>query len=159
MGAYAFYGCSSLAYNEYNDGLYIGNDTNPYLCFVKMKDNKKTSLTMNDDTEIVADKAFSYSFSLKQVKLSNKLKTIPHGAFGMCTALEEVEIPHGIISIKDKAFDGCKKIKSVTIPDTVVEIGRTAFSGCKYVKFEIRPGCFADEFAQNSNIEITYLQV
>ena len=33
----AFYGCENLSYNEYNNAYYLGNEDNPYMVLVKVK--------------------------------------------------------------------------------------------------------------------------
>ncbi len=76
VDAEAFLECDSLQYNEYDNGLYLGNDDNPYMIFIKVKDNSATSCIINAGAKYICDEAFSY-----------------------CENIERIEIPRGIVGI------------------------------------------------------------
>ena len=66
IGDNAFSGCDSLQYNEYDNGLYLGNDKNPYLVLINAKDKAITEMTMPDDTILMI---YSYQMHICQFLL------------------------------------------------------------------------------------------
>ena len=107
IGRDAFNGCDNLQYNEYDNGYYLGNASNPYVVLVKAKDTSITSCTINEQT-----------------------KVIYHSAFYGCKGLTSITIPDSVTSIGDYAFYGCTRLTSITIGNSVTRIGRYAFYGC-----------------------------
>ena len=104
---YAFRGCSSLNYNEYDNAYYLGNETNPYVILVEAKETSITSCSINTNTKVI------YGF-----------------AFEGCIGLTSITIPDSVTSIGDSAFEDCSSLTSITIPDSVTSIGNYAFNGC-----------------------------
>ena len=113
IGDNAFYGCSNLQYSDYNGGIYLGNDKNPYMALIK---GTATS-GIHPDTKIIADSAFSW-----------------------CEGLTSVTIGNSVTSIGDHAFSGCSKLTSVIIPNSVTSIGYSAFYGCSKLETIIFKG-------------------
>ena len=111
IGSEAFSGCSSLEYNKYDNGLYLGNETNKYVALIKPKTQGVKSITIN-----------------------NKCKVIGNSAFMNCTSLTSVTIPDSVTSIGSEAFKYCSKLTSITIPDGVASIGNDAFENCGSLK-------------------------
>ena len=87
IGDDAFDGCNNLAYNEYDNCYYLGNDENPYLVLIKARDTSVTSCTINENTKIILDDAFYY-----------------------CTSLTSITIPDSVTSIGSYAFWGCDSL-------------------------------------------------
>lgn len=108
----AFDYCKNLKFNCYDNGLYLGNDDNPFLLFVKANSEQIESCTIHPDTKIINTYAFK-----------------------KCTRLTDIKIPNNVISIVRGAFWDCENLKSVTIPSSVVHVGSRAFFGCKNVTF------------------------
>ena len=127
IGDNAFYGCSNLQYSDYNGGIYLGNDKNPYMALIK---GTATS-GIHPDTKIIADSAFSWCEGLTSVTIGNSVTSIGDSAFSWCEGLTSVTIGNSVTSIGDWAFSGCKGLTSVTIGNSVTSIGDHAFSGCK----------------------------
>ena len=94
----AFADCDSLAYNEYDNAYYLGNDLNPYLVLVKAKDTSITSCEIHPDTR------FIHSW-----------------AFYDCEALMSVVIPGGIVSIGAYSFADCDALADVYYAGTEEE--------------------------------------
>lgn len=111
IGDSAFYGCSSLQYNEYDSGLYLGNDNNPCVILMKAKDKGVTSCKVNENCKVVYEEAFEE-----------------------CSSLKSVTIPDGVTSIGRNAFRGCSSLTNITIPDSVVSID-DLFYGCRSLKY------------------------
>ena len=112
VGDYAFSGCGSLKYNEYDNAYYLGNESNKYVVLIKAKSKNITSCKINDNCKYVYSNAFS-----------------------CCEKLTSVTIPNGLVSMGEKVFEGCEKLASVTIPSSVTTIGSNAFDKCSSLKF------------------------
>ena len=105
IGFYAFF--NTGWYNNLADGiLYLDN------CCLGYKGNKPTgSLSLTEDTRLIAN-----------------------SAFGDCTGLTSVTIPNSVTSIGDYAFQNCTGLTEVTIGNSVTSIGRGAFRNCNNLK-------------------------
>lgn len=67
---------NNLQYNEYENGLYLGNDDNPYLVFIKPKSTDLTSLTINEDTKIVSWIGLYNYQNLTEINVSDNISDI-----------------------------------------------------------------------------------
>ena len=126
----AFSGCTSLQYNEYGNGLYLGNTENPYAVFIKMKSDDVASITIHNDTKLIYGSSFSGCTALMNVTIGDSVTSIGEYAFYRCSGLTSITIPDSVTSIGTSAFYGCDGLTSVTIPDSVTSIGHQAFLGC-----------------------------
>ena len=104
IGFNAFANCTSLVYNEYDNGYYLGNEDNPYLVFVKAKSTEITSCTIKEGCKLINSMAFLN-----------------------CQNLASVEIPQGVTSIGGYAFYNCRSLTNIMIPRSVVYIDYDAF--------------------------------
>ena len=125
----AFYRCSSLVYNEYDNGYYLGNDTNPYLVLVKAKSTYIISCKINENTKIICS-AFRDCSNLTSIEIPNSVTSIGEYAFRGCSSLKSITIPNSVTSIGEYAFRGCSSLTSIIIPYSVTSIGENAFDGC-----------------------------
>lgn len=136
-----FNGCTSLTYNEYDNAYYIGNQTQPYLLLVKVKDYSITSCSVNAGTKCIV----SYAFN------------------SQCTSLTSVTIESGVTAISANAFYCCPSLNSITIPNTVTEIGYLAIFSCSSLESIIFDGTKAqwkqieqhDSFRGTNNCIVT----
>ena len=128
--ASAFSGCDNIKYNEYDNALYLGNATNPYLVLIKAKNTSITSVEINKGTNVIAEGAFYGCNSLNSVVIQNGVTTIGESAFIDSVSLTSVSIPDSVIAIGDGAFSGCSGLESVTMSGSLTEIGRYAFCNC-----------------------------
>ena len=87
-------GYSDLSYNEYENGLYLGNSHNPYRVLVKVKDPSVTSFTCHEDTKIIY-----------------------YGAFDSCTDLRTMTLADGLVSIAEDTFSSCGSLRYTTYND------------------------------------------
>ncbi len=101
-------GCDALKFNEYENGLYLGSASNPYMCLVKAKSKSEAVCAVNLDCKFIYGEAFAD-----------------------CEKITAVTVPEGVISIGKKAFYNCDSVSGVTIPDSVKYIGDGAFQGCE----------------------------
>ncbi len=72
----AFNDCNELVYNEYDNALYLGNSSNPYIALIKGKYESITSCVIHSDTIMIADRAFENYSSLTSVTIGNSVTSI-----------------------------------------------------------------------------------
>lgn len=87
IGTNAFVGCDNLQFNEYDNALYLGNESNKYVVLVKAKNSDISSCNINENTKIIYNEAFK-----------------------RCKNLKNIVIPENIISISSNAFEGCNNL-------------------------------------------------
>ena len=95
IGKGAFDYCSSRLYNNYKNGYYLGNESNPYLVFIKVIDKKCIDVEINENCNIISGYAFED-----------------------CVSLINVSIPDSVTSIGDCAFEYCRSLTSITYGGT-----------------------------------------
>ncbi|MBQ7712697.1 MAG: leucine-rich repeat domain-containing protein [Clostridia bacterium] len=150
----AFGDCERLRHAYYENGKYLGNDTNPYLYFDGPTEECGETFRLHPDVKVIgyrafdsqrdlvrisipegvtaiAMEAFRKCSSLTAVSLPETLTHLGFGAFHKCGALSEVEIPPAVTEIGGNAFRGCKSIRTLTIPAGVGELAPLTFSGCE----------------------------
>jgi hypothetical protein len=119
IGNNAFDDCGSLKYNEYDNALYLGNKSNPYLVLVMAKTKGITSCEIHTNTKIISPSAFSGCRQLTSVIIPDGVMIIEDEAFSNCSNLTSVTIGTGVKSIGSQAFTDCKSMTSVYITDIV----------------------------------------
>ena len=104
----AFDDCDQLQGTIYDNAIYLGNESNPYLVLWKASNTSITSCDIHKNTKLIF-----------------------HSAFYGCK-LTSVVIPNGVTSIGEEAFRGCR-LTNISIPDSVTSIGSAAFYDCVYL--------------------------
>lgn len=130
IGEAAFYGCEKLNYNEYDNALYLGNNSNPYLVLIKAKDVSVSSCIIEAHTKFISFGAFAGCGELTSVTIPDSVISIGYAAFNECSKLTGVTIPNGVTSISERTFYNCGNLTSATIGSDVTSIGESAFDGC-----------------------------
>ena len=153
----AFLDSPNIEYTEYENGLYLGNQNNPYHLLVSVKDRSVANLKIHEETKVIINGAFiNYDLlenitipngitrisgnlfqaclSLKTVIIPNSVTIIEGTAFDTCISLTKIVIPNGITYIGSSAFSYCVQLESINIPATVTTIGSNAFSNCTSLK-------------------------
>ena len=126
-----FDGCEKLQYNKYDNGLYIGNEINPYLILMRPLNREITSLVLNEKTKYIRSCSFQGCGNLTNIIISKSVAKISKSSFAFCRNLTNVTICEGVTSIEYDAFSGCNSLTSITLPSSVTSVGSSAFSGCK----------------------------
>ena len=112
---YAFDDCGNLKYNEYENGLYLGNDNNPYVVLVKAKNFSITSCVINSKTKFIHSGAFYYCSELTSMTIPDSVTFIGKQAFRRCSGLTSVTIPNSVTYIDEYAFADCGGLESISV--------------------------------------------
>ncbi len=127
---YIFSSCKNLNYNEYNNGLYLGNSNNPYLILRGMKDKIVTSFDIHKQTKIIVDSAFYNCSNLTNVTIPEGVESIGYFGFYNCSSLESISIPNTVTIIGELAFSNCSNLKTITMSNNVKRIDISTFYEC-----------------------------
>ena len=138
----AFMSCNNITFNEYDNGYYLGSESNPYYAIISLKSDAESCIIHND-TEIIARSAFNSK--IKNVVIGESIKHIDDYAFFGCLELISIDIPDNVLTIGEHAFNSCSRLISVKIGSGVTEIKEQAFVRC----FKIM------EVVNNSSLDIT----
>lgn len=175
LDCHVFDGCENLEYNEYENGLYLGNDSNIYFIFACTKDNSIESCKINENTkyinsgafyncdnlieivipdnvELVGDHAFDNCDNLVDVVISKNVATIESYSFRDCISLKNIKIAGAIQVVEDYAFDGCISLTTVEIGHQISKIGENAFVECDELLYVYYDGSQNDW----SDVSISY---
>ena len=90
IGWYAFKGCTSLTYNVYDNGKYLGNESNPYLVLGEATSTSITSCEINENCKVICGYAFYNCASLTSITIPASVTSIGEGAFMFCSSLTDV---------------------------------------------------------------------
>ena len=82
--------CENLKYNEYENALYLGSESNPYIYLVKVIDNLVRDFEANENTAVICRQAFSGCGDLTSITVPESLQTIKLGAFFGCADLQQI---------------------------------------------------------------------
>ena len=137
-------GYSNFSYNEYENGLYLGNSHNPYRVLVKVKDPSATSFTCHEDTKIIYSKAFELCTNLRNLTLADGLVSLEDGTFDSCTALQY------------KEYDGARYLGSTENPYLVLVKATSRTSTWHSVHSETK-FIFYRAFADCKNLNRIYI--
>ena len=109
----------NIKYNEYENGLYLGNSDNPYLALIRVKDSKISSFKIHNDTKIISEHAFYFCEELTDVDIPNSVKTICRFAFVNCTSLKSATIPDSVEYLYQHTFSQCLMLSKIVLPNSI----------------------------------------
>ena len=146
LGERAFYNCQSLIsinlsnnylefgqsvftnapiiYNTYQNGQYLGDESDPYRYLVSIIDKDVSTFTINEGSVSICDNAFENCQNLTSISLPSGILRIGESAFRDCYSLRSVtqdSDPVGMQSIGGYAFYDCKNLTTVEIPNLSAE--------------------------------------
>lgn len=90
-----------------------------------------TSITLQEGTVGIANKAFMYCSGLTNIDIPNSVTYIDNNAFYSCKGLTSINIPNSVTSIGNWAFMSCEGLTSIEIPNSITTISAQAFRDCK----------------------------
>ena len=135
----AFMDCNYLNYNEFENGIYLGNENNPYVYLFKTKNKTFKTFNIHDDTRHIAWNAFSGCSNLTQISIPSKITSISDRVFESCTSLKTVNLPEGLKTIEPFAFYSCSSLESIVLPEGLESIGMQSFIMCSSLKSLVIP--------------------
>ena len=122
-----FYDRDYEHYNVYDNGLYLGNNTNPYVYLVWCKNKNSASCTINNNCKAIGWHAF-YSSYIEEIVIPNSVTKIGTGAFGYCSKLKSVKISNSIKYLElGSWFDGCRNIEKMYIYQGAESIYKSSY--------------------------------
>ena len=139
----AFAACKNVRFSEYDNLLYLGNETNPYLILM-FRNFSKTEYTINSRAQIIANGAFYDCITLTSIEIPNSVTIIGRSAFWGCENLGNIIIPDKVTTIGATAFAYCKSFTSIVIPNTVISLGEGTFWFCTNITSIVIPAKFSD---------------
>ncbi|MDO4339305.1 MAG: leucine-rich repeat domain-containing protein [Eubacteriales bacterium] len=95
---------------------------------------------------------FSNCTSLKEVKLSSRVRELPPYMFVECPALTELELPEGMTKIGEGALQGASNLKSLYIPSSVTEIADDAMTGLTKLTVYGKKNSYAEYYCKTHEI-------
>ncbi len=129
FGSNMFMAAEAFVLTEYENAHYLGNQTNPYLVFVEMIDQTKTSIKIHDNCKIIGDESLAYINGLTTIDFGNGVEIIGNSAFRFCEGISKLTLPNNIKKIGINAFYGTSLTK-ITLGNKVKHIGSGAFESC-----------------------------
>ena len=130
LGDSMFLYCPKLQGTVYENAVYLGNESNPYLFLQKAVNKEITSCQIHEKTKVIFTEAFSDCEKLKDVTIPDGVTHIGNFAFHYCSSLQSISLPDSVTEIGELAFYNCKKLKSFTISDHVTSVGKGLFFFC-----------------------------
>ena len=128
IGTYAFRGSSIETLTTYSGLTSIGEGA-----FSECTDLETISMADTTNNYTLGMSVFENCTSLKNVRLSGKIKILPNKCFNGCTSLEQFTVPDGTITINNNCFGNCTNLAAIYIPKSVTTIGSSTikvFNGC-----------------------------
>ena len=125
--ASAFESCNNLQYNEYKNGRYLGNDKNPYVALISVKDQSVATFNIHENCKIINDHAFYRCTKLTSITIPEGVTSIGDYAFYDCDSLTSITLPSSLTSIGAVVFNFCDSLTSITLPSSLTFIGSDAF--------------------------------
>ncbi len=113
LGKFILDGCSTIEFKAYDNGIYLGNQENPYLIFYKANDTLIRTCKLHESTKFIADSAFNECRSLKSIVIPDQVTTIGSNSFYYCVSLEYIILGQGVTRIEQAAFGKCTALKSL----------------------------------------------
>ena len=158
-----FEDCLNLQYNVYKDGLYLGNESNPYLVLIKTNTTNITSCTIHDNCRFIGNAAFYKCTNLKHIDITENVYGIGNSAFNGCTSMTYILIPQNIAYIGNNAFAKCENLKTIfncsnlSLQKESFDFGRIAYNAKQVYNKCSKEGDFYFSFINGKKYIIKYI--
>lgn len=127
---YAFSGCTSLKYNVYENGKYLGNSDNKYLVLMDGIDREATTFTANESCKVIYYQALAAFTKLTTLDLPYSITYIGSAAFAICSSLKSFVVPNYITEFDASWFDFCSSLKTITLGANIKTVSIDHMSRC-----------------------------
>ena len=97
-------------------------------CFYGNRDIK--NVILSDSIRTISQEAFMNCSNLTKIELSENLVQISNGTFRNCSRLYDFTLPNKLNYLGIMVFDNCDLIQSITLPTNLSSIGRCCFENC-----------------------------
>ena len=132
LSEYAFNMCSNLEEIELSDKI----TSIPKYAF---KDTAISKIVLKNTITSVANYAFQYCYSLRNVQFNNASTSLGENAFYYCKRLSKIVLPANITSIATNSFYECDNLRFIEMPDNITTIGKNAFYQCASLRKVVFP--------------------
>lgn len=129
IGQYSFAGCSGLMWDINLGNVEYIDDS----AFEDCENIRKIKID-SEEMESIEERAFCKCYSLTNITLPKRIKTIKSGVFAACANLRSIVLPDGLEKISADTFNSCYTLKSVKLPDSIKLIASNAFYKCERLK-------------------------
>ena len=112
----------------YENLIYIGNTSNPFLVLCDVQDKTLPSYTINPRCKFIYTFAFKDCVNLTEISIPDSVVGILRGAFEGCSSLNNVVLPNNLEYIEDESFSEIKNNLNYNI-----------FENCNYLGSNSNP--------------------
>ncbi len=136
IGPYVFDGCG-LTYNEFDQGRYLGSESNPYFALMGTTNNEFTQINLHDKTRLLTPYALQTCHNFNSITIPKDVISIPAAAFANAHGITNVTVAEdnqvyyshlGKIIIEKDSQRLIYGLSGAQIPEGVKIIGHSAFS-------------------------------
>lgn len=161
IGQYAFSAHKRSASTSYDNGIYLGNASNPYVYLQAKSSSMISSITIHENTKIICGGVFRDCLELKSITIGKSVRHIGNEAFSNCIKVTDITIPDSVVFIGKKAFSGLSNLQSLKLGSSVNFIGSQAFAECTKLESVTIPGCVTeiDNFAFDGCEKLTNVTI
>ena len=119
--------------------------------------NQIKKIVIGKDITAIGNYAFCYAQNVTEIVFEEDswLKSIGVLSFFNLPKLKSVVLPNSVTSISAYAFGDCFALESLYMPQGVNSIYKTAFTNSTKLVLDVAEGTYAEEFAQNNNVNYT----
>lgn len=150
---FAFVGCTNLKTVVINNG----NSKITSFSFLNCKSLKSFIVPDRIDRDSYVFN-FENCSSLESVNNSDLFNYIFNYMFFNCKSLKSFTVSENVKSIGAHAFENCSSMESIVIKGNVVEISEDAFDGCDKLTIYGTKGSYAEQYANEHNIQFEELK-
>ena len=125
-----------VLYNEFEGGLYLGDEEHPFRYLIKAKDDDVDTLIVHPMCHLIASHAFEKHPTLRRVAFycEDEAK-IAENAFAQCPVLEDIRfLCKKHVLIHYEAYKGNQSLRNVQFNDATYSFNSSAFANCLNLK-------------------------
>ena len=123
----------------YGNGVYYGDDDNPYAILAKPVDSSIENITVHEDCKIIGKYAFYECCDLTTVEFEEgcSVFNFENGAFYRDDHLANITLPDTLEILGSQAFYECTSLTEIEIPSSTYYIGQCPFYETNITELEI----------------------